>query len=546
MSSEEAVEALARRWRGVPESEVRRPWYRRWLSRWGARAASLMLGVVALWLVVVGWDQAHAVRYVAGLVLLAAAVLMAFSWRRWWAWVMAAGVGLVGVAGPWLGVQVAYREVGVPTGVGFPVVEASERADGALFVRTPANVWVAEPDGEVRYVLAHDEDVTGILPGGQLVRYHRSGTAVTGYSVFDEHGEQVWSSAWASGMHGSVIATAGQVLVEEQCVIEEDQHRCQWAGRQISDGEQQWTVHGAPALDDSARSRALHSWWLSQFSTYGMSFLGNGWLATSGAEGVVELRSAATGQVVHRVERAAPVFAFGDVALQADEGSCELVLVDLEGATTMIEPGCEVVVSVADRLRSPSVSGEPQLRLQWWGEEVVIYETPGRGWALDLETAEVREVDRWLTDSPLRVTDDAVQQAAALSNGTVQVEAGDGALVVRDVSTGEALWSYDLAVAEDARVWLGDQVVLVDRVAPSLLLHEWFAPHDPQARTLELLDARTGQRIERARYGVGAFNRSPESGYVASYAYQALLVGDRVLLGIYQDDQWLPGGRIIG
>lgn len=136
--------------------------------------------------------------------------------------------------------------------------------------------------------------------------------------------------------------------------------------------------------------------------------------------------------------------------------------------------------------------------------EAVVYDEQGQGWAQEPASGRVREVHRDLVRSQLLVTQAAIDAQVALTNGQVQVETDPGALTAHDVETGQELWSHPLEVEHYPQVWMGDDVVLVVQEAPALLMHEWFAPSDERANSLELLDARTGEILERTRYVEGS------------------------------------------
>ncbi len=441
---------------------------------------------------VAGWWLTHPLIYLAGLslaVLWATHSPLTARWRL----ALVAVVLVVGLGGPWLAVRLAYREVGLEP-YGRVSAEGSDHvasAEGFTVLADARGVFAIDATGaEAWHVDSSLSEIWALEDGGavltdrqQFLHVNADGAALT------------WSFTAAPPL-GGIVAEGGGVVVVQACADVADAAPCTWTGLDLADGSARWTASGAPTaawplpdLDETNADSPLANSGTSLFA-----------VATDSGE--VEVREAATGEVVDVLPARAEALLVGDGVLVLERGSeCSIELRRGGAEVWATDQPCgawppldtEEFRPTDWRYRSIAGLGA-RVGDSWWSAPAVA---DGAGPVLDLRTGDIRMV---------------VEAQRSLGAG-VEVEERDGRVTVRDAVEGTRLWSAR-APGDVWSTWAEGEVVVVERDAP-LLLGEVFAPAGRGDDVVEVYDARTGRLLGRQR----------ASGHIE-------IAGDRVVVAL--------------
>jgi hypothetical protein len=295
-----------------------------------------------------------------------------------------------------------------------------------------------------------------------------------------------------------VVAVDDEVLVLRTCAREDGARLCTWTGVDARAGEVLWSQQGPWARG-----------WPTQ--TTGVRTLVRPHVAsrftTGASDGTVEVRDAATGDVLHHVpdpEDATVVLA-GDSTLVLREGAeCTAELLG-DSAWTSVFPCESWEPPVAPVSGYGSTVGDG-----YWA-----FSGGERPLVLDLRDGTVRAEGPRIDEATYPYGSLAHRWTHVLGAG-VDVHFGEEGIVVRDPGNGRPLWEMAVPAEDLTTVQASGELVVIGRELPPLLLHEWFGPRDQTPRLVEVRDAATGDVVATVRDG-GNFD-----GHV--------LAGDRVLI----------------
>lgn len=285
------------------------------LRRWGL--AALAVAVLGI-----GWWSTSSALYLLGLALVAVATAVLLRRRARVAVLTALAVALVGIGGPWLAVQRAYRPAGVPVAadvVGHDYVPS----DDELVRLVSTSITALSADGEVAwwtpFLTATPTAVWPLAGGRTLVKTADDTLAL------DDEGQVLWSHPRTAD--ATVVAGSGDRLVERVCAnVPSQRASCTWTGLDAADGTAAWTVAGTWAPGFSVRDGGEG---LDQVRAVTTSLF-----LTDGGAGSTAVRDAGTGSVIQQVPAGPTIWLTGDTVLVlADEdGSCTLELFRTAGS----------------------------------------------------------------------------------------------------------------------------------------------------------------------------------------------------------------------
>ncbi|RYV50626.1 hypothetical protein [Pengzhenrongella frigida] len=460
--------------------------------------------VLALVVVVVAWRIAVTALYVSGLALTVVGVLVVLRGRRNWAVGASAVVVVLGLGGPWLGVRLAYRPVGVAVSGSVESYSEYLTSVGDVTLLTHRDSVLAVGDSGATAWQTDVPDLSGVWPltdGRLLVRADGELVAIAG----DAEGERGWSRPLVAG-EDTLVAVSADVVVQRSCVKAEGAvASCTWAGVDLADGAGLWEVEGAWAPGWPVRSgrpstsvSIVHSLETSLFTV-------------RGERGEIDVHDADTGQTVQvlRGPDVSPVLV-GDAALVfRTGGTCSVELVRTAGSQWTSEYPC----ALWDEPEYDFSWGGSRVGDAYWGEPI-----EGRGTlVVDLGDGTVRnEGASYERDIyPFGFED---REPVEVLGAGLDVQVRSDGLVGRDPVDGTARWEVGVPGANIRSVQAAGGVVVMTRYQRPLLLHEWFAPEDPRTVVVEVLDAVSGERRAVVR--------------TADMLGGPVLVGDRVLLEV--------------
>ncbi|WP_182111576.1 MULTISPECIES: hypothetical protein [unclassified Actinotalea] len=475
-----------RAWRSVRDD--RGPW------------VALLAGVVAG---VVGWRLGVTGLYLGGLVVtaLALAVVVGSKDRARVGLLAAAAVVAGGIAGPWLGIRLAYAGAGVEvSGVESYAEYVGHLGDVAVLAQSSQlvglggdgdAVWVAdEPDR--RLVWTVGEDRVLVRTGEEL-------------RARDAQGAEVWSVPWTKNRFRPVAVADGVLVVESCDHVSLAEGMCSWTGLRVADGRTAWET-SAPA--GGAR-------WVASFDDLASSAPGlppTSIVATGTEAGGVALLDGATGRTLGELAPGREVVLVGDAALLVTtEGDCSVELVR-DGATAWTTPfDCELW-RPSEHLTFPAGT---LVGSTFWFES---WDDGAGRLVVDLEDGAVRTEAYAFTSGTFPYGDFGPDDLPVnvLADGVV-LEVTAGAVIGR-TPEGEERWRVGIRSQDLRSLQASADVVVLSRYPQPLLLHEWFAREDRSRVVVDVLDARTGALLAGVRQ--------------EAYPWSPTIVGDRVLMEV--------------
>lgn len=446
---------------------------------------------------------AHAGRWV--LVAVGALVLLV-GWRSGMSWVYLGGLAfvvvalpqgprlhprvavgmlpplalLLGIAGPWAAIQLAY---------GYAGTDADDDLTGATSLPSDDNLLRVSLGSRVR-ALTREAETAWWAPSdiGRVVRiWPVAGDrlvidAEDGWFGLGPAGTIDWRlpddpGAW-------VVASSGHTVVMRKCAdAASGPQQCTWTGIDTLDGRTTWTVDataGDAVLPDDARADTTVEPALPAA------------FATSVAAGSgSQIRDAATGDVVLEVAAGVRPWLLGDAVLVLTPGSgtCPLELFRAGESLWRTEVDCAMDDTIDDAMR-----------LGGWREGDVFWTDA----TADGPTLVVDLRDGTTTVGP---DDYVVSGTHPYGDGVgltvlgagVRVDMDAEALTVRDPATGAEIWHARVRASDVRSVHAFGEVVVVETYNHPLILHEWFAPRDARTTTVVMYEAGTGRRLRTVR-----------------------------------------------
>ena len=447
------------------------------LGRWLVLALGIVGGVVA-------WRNASAPWYLVALVVTVVGVLCVLHGRPRWAALAVLATVLAGLGGPWLGVRLAYRPVGVQAPWHLEDYSYVSSDDAVTRLRNAYEMVALDRSGEEAWSVDLDH-VLRIYPlnDGVVVVFTRDKLMAIGAD-----GTIRWSRA--SSELGELVAVDGHVAVDQECRprAADEPTTCTWTGVDTNDGTTLWELAGATShvgvlADGVDPFTPIYHVETSLFSV--------------GVDGSAEIRDARTGELVQRLpDNGGKSILVGDAVLVVDDaGPCSAELLRAGSAVWHTEFDCALWES---GVWHNKYGVEPEgFRVG----DTIWFNPTDRTFVLDLTDGAVRTEPHHfrLQVWPYGFTAQDVFPVIVLGAG-VQVEARENAVVALDPADSRELWQVRVAAGDVRSIRADGGVVLIDVYSRPLLLHEWFAPDDAGLVTLQVRDARTGALRAEVRH----------------------------------------------